>query len=639
MNSHERRRGHLRWAALCLLLAAQSGGADPPAGDDPAVPDPEADSTFEQGIAHRQTTAHFRFVVHGEGLDAAQLARVTGRHEATVRRVGELLGRRAGKIEPIDAFVYARLLDKGLHSGDVRFAHADFAKRSIHVALEHGLDEHTVAPEALLLVRETLGLPRARVLEIGLGTYLSPSWGKRGWKYWAARIHAAQMTPSLAELLDDELVDPAPYALEHLARLRDKPREDWVFPPRESPLLVEPMAASLVDWLIEAWGREAFLERYSSWRPAPEGVDRLEAMWRASLDVLVREHRPVIEERRRAFPRPHGTSPGTGAGGTSPGPGANETSRGVNLTFEGFELHTGYLGQRSDSALARIRGHGANSVAVVPYAYLFQVDRPGPIAFLREAHKENDGSVIHAAMEAKRLGMTVLLKPQIQGGGWTGHLAMHSAEDWALFFGHYERWIRHYALLAEVFELEMLSLGVELVQVTTQNEERFRALAGRIRRLYSGQLTYAANWGSEVEQIRFWDALDLVGVDSYYPLSDSDEPSDDELLAGAAAVAQRLAALSRRVGKPIVLTEIGFPSHPAAWKEPWKDRHEVDLDAQARATEAMLRALDGQPWCAGTYWWKWSSDAREKRRDASHAIDGKPAEAVLARWYRRGADD
>ncbi len=584
------------------------------------IPDPQTDWNFERNVSQRGTSVHFRFTVHGEHEDTKPITETVRHREDTVSRVRQFLGERSTRTSKINAFLYARLVDKGLHSGDVRLAHADFDRRSIHLALEHDLGERAIDPAALLILRESLGIAESQVLETGLATLLSPSWGGQGWRYWAARIHAAGMTPPLVELLDNELIDPLPYAIDLLSHsFQSRPRQEWHFPPRESPLLVQPMAASFIDWLLRSWGKDTVLQRYATWRPSAEEVAGLEAGWRSSLDRLSQDAGPSIEQGRKKFPR------------------EKRFQLGINFTFEGFEIQAGYLGASSDQALRRIRELGANSVAVIPYSYLYLMDRPSPIAFLRETHKENDASVIHAALEARRLGMGVLLKPHLQGGGWAGDRDMRSDKDWADFFVHYERWIRHYALLAQMYQLEGLCLGVELVHATLENPERWRDLAARIRALYSGQLTYAANWGREAEELQFWDALDVIGVDSYYPLSASANPSDDELAVGAEAITQRLGALSRRWSKPILFTEIGYPSHPGAWQEPWSDRSEVDLAAQTRATSAMLRALEGVTWSTGTYWWKWSSYGVKPRADASHLIDGKPAESALSSWYRQKA--
>lgn len=58
-----------------------------------------------------------------------------------------------------------------------------------------------------------------------------------------------------------------------------------------------------------------------------------------------------------------------------------------------------------------------------------------------------------------------------------------------------------------------------------------------------------------------------MGVDSYYPLSADPTATDAELRAGAEAVANR-------TGRPVLLTEMGFPNTEGAWAHPHKKREE-----------------------------------------------------------------
>jgi hypothetical protein len=197
-------------------------------------------------------------------------------------------------------------------------------------------------------------------------------------------------------------------------------------------------------------------------------------------------------------------------------------------------------------------------------------------------------------------------------------------------------------MLAELNGADILCVGVELVKATRGREDAWRRIAGRLRGIYSGPLVYAANWGSEFERLGFWDAFDFLGVDVYYPLTPEPEPDADALAAGARRVVERLRGVQQQYGKPLLVTEAGFASIPGAWREPWKDARDgpVDLEAQARSLEALLAALDGQPWVAGAWLWKWpSGPGYGGARDRSHVLAGKPAEEVMARWMRRGAGE
>jgi hypothetical protein len=182
-------------------------------------------------------------------------------------------------------------------------------------------------------------------------------------------------------------------------------------------------------------------------------------------------------------------------------------------------------------------------------------------------------------------------------------------------------------------------VGKELVG-TSHREEDWRELIGRIRLVYSGPLTYSANWDGEYRRIRWWDALDVIGVSHYTPLAERDNPSDLEMHSKASAAADSLDRLSARWDRPYVLTEVGFVAHATAPLRPWESYPggAGNLETQARCYEAILSVFSARERCRGTYWWKWFTDL-PSNNEGSNRYDfppyGKPAEKVLARWYER----
>jgi len=155
----------------------------------------------------------------------------------------------------------------------------------------------------------------------------------------------------------------------------------------------------------------------------------------------------------------------------------------------------------------------------------------------------------------------------------------------------------------------------------------------RIREEFRGPLTYSANFDTW-PGIGFWDALDFIGVSAYFPLSDRPDPSLAELEAGWDRALAPLEEASRRWGRPVLLTEAGFPSIPSAARAPWREaRTRADVWLQARCYEATLRALARRPWIEGAYFWLWERTSPPAFRDPSHAIVDKPASFTLARWY------
>lgn len=250
---------------------------------------------------------------------------------------------------------------------------------------------------------------------------------------------------------------------------------------------------------------------------------------------------------------------------------------------------------------------------------------------------------------ARRKGFRILLKPhvwsrQFYDGSkrWRGSIRMRNEADWAKWFAQYEAFIVAHAKEAARHGVEMLSIGLEYVEATRGRDAEWARIVEAVRAVYPGLLTYSADGNHEAEHVGFWGALDVVGVNAYYELAKATSPDIGVLAAGWTPRLDRLKALSARSRKPIVLTEVGFPSVPDAAIRPWNwpgTDGPTDAELQARAYEITLSACTAQPWCRGMYWWKLYE---KPERGVSHAHDytprGKPAEEVLRRWYRRQAD-
>ncbi|MEL7342666.1 MAG: hypothetical protein AAGM67_19435, partial [Bacteroidota bacterium] len=126
-------------------------------------------------------------------------------------------------------------------------------------------------------------------------------------------------------------------------------------------------------------------------------------------------------------------------------------------------------------------------------------------------------------------------------------------------------------------------------------------------------------------------------VNCYYPLSDKQKPSDQELLEAARDNFDRIEKVAKHYQKDVLLTEVGFRSVEKPWEHPHAEANgqAYNEEAQARCYEALFKAGQEREWLKGYYWWKWPSYipyAKEAR--TSFTACGKEAQEILARWYR-----
>ncbi len=303
--------------------------------------------------------------------------------------------------------------------------------------------------------------------------------------------------------------------------------------------------------------------------------------------------------------------------------------RGVSFSSE-LGGRWGYGSESARRQLERIRETGANSVAVVPYAFTLAPEDTR----IRIRGDEGVDRTALTIRQAKQAGLAVTLKPHLWSNRFTGDIEFRDAENFRHWFSIYRRWITHYARMAELENVEMFVIGNELGGVTGF-EQDWRGLIRDVRRIYSGPVTYASHWSGEFEEVAFWDQLDFIGVNFYFPLARLGETPR----AGSEQVQQiasRLRAVSERFGKQVLFTEVGFPSLALAAFEPWRDDGStLDLELQRDCYETLFEAFYEQPWLSGMYWWKWPSHGRGGRFDGRHNPIGKPALEVMTDWYGR----
>jgi hypothetical protein len=247
----------------------------------------------------------------------------------------------------------------------------------------------------------------------------------------------------------------------------------------------------------------------------------------------------------------------------------------------------------------------------------------------------SDASLRRIVRKAHAAGLKVLLKPHVDlaGGGDRAGIGPADRDAW---FAAYTRFITHYAELADRLGVEQFSVGTELAG-TSRDGDRWRAVIRAVREAYDGPLVYAANY-DEYERIPFWGALDLIGIDAYWPLAEHPTTDARRLRSAWRPITRELAAYSARHHRRILFTEAGYVSQRGATTAPYSwtvSRRPGDAE-QAAAYQALLTALDGERWWAGVCWWMWDDwpDSGETPARLAYSPHGKPAEEVLRRWWR-----
>ena len=534
-------------------------------------------------------TDHFRFIAHHAQLTKETVSKIAEQCETSYQALLKFVN--APKNLPIiDYHFYPSVEKKGLQQASMKEASVNFEENKISVVMNDNFQGSYAHPEHKLVLRKVYGTPALNALEDGLAIRFTQKWQKKGYQHWAKKLFDSGNLPPLKELLNNEIYQ------------------------EESELVMGAMAGVFADFLITHLGKNKFIDQYKNGEV--KELERLEEVFHTYLTTL---EVPVIskEERRNSDVT---------------------YLKGFNFAHEGYRVFNGYGSDLAKQSLVRLTEIGSNAVAIVPYSFMRNPNKPAPIPIHQGAGGENDQAVLFAHFEAQKLGMHTMLKPQIWlGRSWPGDVEMKNEQDWAAFFDYYYRWTRHYALLAEINDFDSYCIGVEFAKATLAREQEWRSLIRKLKGIYSGYMTYAANWGKEFENLSFWDELDFIGLNCYYPLSKSDNPSKAELKNSFNKTLQKAEAVCKKYNKTLVFTEIGFRSVTAPWKNPHSDSdgRAFNDTHQKLCYEVVFEGIEDKDWCGGTLWWKWPSYMTHRGKNhVGFAPNKKQTEKVIENFFK-----
>lgn len=494
----------------------------------------------------------------------------------------------------VTVWLYTDPATKALYSGSSRPADLSWEDGRARVDLDASAPAEPDLVSPVFAAAAAAGaearLRKRPTLLLAAGARVHGLWWGRDVASFASFLEAVGCHPSVAQVLDG------------------RERDD------RSPIALVGAAAA---WLEAGFrkGGEAAVRRALA---APD------AELAVSLEVWRREAlaRRDVPPRRRALP--------------------SGFLRGVSYAMSN-SLEGSYASPRSLETLRRLSRMSVNSVSVIPYAFS-ETNRASEIRFVhRSPRGETDESTVRAVSDARSLGMTTMVKPQIWlgGGAFVGTIAMSTPADWKEWFDAYRRFVVHHAIVAEASGAAVFCVGTEL-SGTEDREKEWRATIAALRRATGAPLLYASNWAAGAPRVRFWDALDAIGADFYDPLSPDPNASDAALVEGVRRAVRPVARLATATGRPVVFAEAGYPPARGSWTAPHDEDSPRPFSTEdaARAVRAVFTALRGEDWWRGVYWWKAFSDGRDAAPgDRGFNFLGRPAGEAIAEGFRRIAGD
>lgn len=289
----------------------------------------------------------------------------------------------------------------------------------------------------------------------------------------------------------------------------------------------------------------------------------------------------------------------------------------------------------SDLTLAKLKEMGVDTVAIMVPAYqdsinsevVFTNDKPN-------GDTPTDESLKHAIETCHKLGMRVLLKPHVDPRTNEARINIMANEKW---FDSFEAFTLRYAKLAQETGCEIFAVGTELEATTFSAwAARWNQVIDKVKEVYKGKLTYCANW-TEYAEVPFWNKMDVIGIDAYFPVAEKNDPTLDDIKAAWTVKADEIEAWLKEKGlteKGVMFTEIGYPSADGAARQPWVAISTVeDQQEQADALEAMFDVLVKRPWFKGYYLWQYFP--QERWSPLGFTVNGKKAEQIVENWLKK----
>ena len=355
-----------------------------------------------------------------------------------------------------------------------------------------------------------------------------------------------------------------------------------------------------------------------------------------------------------------------------------------------------------------LKGHGINTISFTTFSThedWRQADFTAP---------EQDTKTIQAMRTAQREGFTTVFVPRVKLNGavggnrflWHGMIAPADTvlDAW---FSKYESFLVSQAQVCEREGVSLLAIGSELSELTSTRtladipklqaeflrlpkgappntatrvhrdwaaattfadprsgvpdiskinerrkwlDARWRRLIIKVREVFSGKLTYAANF-DQYQEVGFWDALDVVAINAYFEIRPNEPVAGREALgsileSGWRKVFQDIETFQgeQRLKLPLVFTELGYTQRAGCTVYPWDYSGDRAVDASIAgpiervvALEALgrtARKYQTTVPLAGVFYWRVGRDAKAREFEPYAVLPDDPDDAAVFRALR-----
>lgn len=304
-----------------------------------------------------------------------------------------------------------------------------------------------------------------------------------------------------------------------------------------------------------------------------------------------------------------------------------------------------------DEMIAGVKVIQAEWISFVPAAILNRYTLAIEPESRRYHWYETKTAIIQSIQMAQSQGYKIALKPHLKllpvdstfqkkldktnKAKWRGDIKFDKEEDWQTFETNYEAFILEWVAIADSLSISLFCVGTELKQFAVKRPQFWQQLINKTREIYNGQIIYSANW-DEYAKIEFWNELDYIGMNIYFPVSLTKVPKVTKTNFTWRWYLKRIKKVSKQFELPVLVTEFGYRSREYAALNPWvheKEKAKVNHQAQYNLYEAFFQSFWKKKWIAGAFLWQWQAVAPADAENTLFTPQGKPALEVLKKWY------
>jgi len=312
-----------------------------------------------------------------------------------------------------------------------------------------------------------------------------------------------------------------------------------------------------------------------------------------------------------------------------------------------------YFSYQMNKELDHLEDVGAEWVKLKTLVYQDNINSSS--IFVDEERTASDESLEYIINKLHKRGFKVFLEPVVnleyqRKGEWMGIIR---PDDWDAWFESYSKFIEHYAKLAQKNEVEQFVIGVELTS-THKYKEKWEQIIDNVRKHYQGLIVFVSNFDA-YETVPFWDKLDVVAMNFYFPINRRDDwyqpwaevkdeyhdPSYEDLLDGWELWVDTLDKWQKKMNKPILVTEVGYISQRGCTYQPWSwYLGKSDFEEQYLAYKALYEVwskkqivngkFEGGNYIQGVYFFHWAD--KKPDHDRSY-IPSEDAKSIIRKWF------